>query len=323
MSEAEYEERASQLQRIMPRADATQLACALLSDVERRNGAQSELWADAQFLCAQVLVASGDIAAAIGALQGAASMQAHTPKQQQKKLTIEMNLGDLLRHAIRLDEAEDVLVRNLEQRRELYGVAHTGYAFGAEALAAVYLYQKRYVRAEARAREASGLFRGGDEERYRASMLVQLLAKKGRYPSDDVLSGLADAERSALLAHVPQAAKFPVPPCVPLLWEVWRCVAGDKTNPIERECLTALVKVSSAMGQLTDQIRALERLLVLPTARPEERATLLHQLAAACASAGHTERSTSAAQLEEELVRELGLSWRPDKGYSSRAPEQG
>jgi tetratricopeptide (TPR) repeat protein len=263
-------------------------------------------------------MATAEIARAIESLEAARSFRVETAKHAQKKLTIEMNLGDLLRHALRLDEAEEVLVANVEQRRAMYGDRHVGYAFGAEALATLYLYQKRYVRAEARAREATNLFRGADPERYRASLAVQLLAKKGRHPADDALLALPEGERKAVLSHLPQAIRFPVPSCVPLLWDVWRHVTSTKDTQLERECLRALERVASVAGQLTDQIRALERLLLLPTDRPEERATLLHQLAAACACAGHAERSTSAAQLEEELVRTLGLSWEPHRGYSSR-----
>ncbi len=80
-----------------------------------------------------------DYPRAIAALKSAAQLKPVDDASRKDRLTWQMNLGELLSRSGQHDEAEGVLRTSLDERRELYGAQHSGYAYGLESLAAVVL----------------------------------------------------------------------------------------------------------------------------------------------------------------------------------------
>lgn len=86
---------------------------------------------------AQLRMATGDHARAIAPLEEAARLRPPGPEGERQRLTMNMNLGDVLARASRPEDAEAVLREGLADRLAFYGEDHAGYAYGLEALATV------------------------------------------------------------------------------------------------------------------------------------------------------------------------------------------
>lgn len=106
-----------------------------VKEAEARSGARSTEAADAHFDLSCLFNALGDTERAAAALRRAADTDARTPEALKKRLTVLMNLGQLLERLERLDEAEQVLREGVEGRAHFYGKKHPGHAFGLAPLA--------------------------------------------------------------------------------------------------------------------------------------------------------------------------------------------
>ncbi|WP_375769895.1 tetratricopeptide repeat protein [Archangium gephyra] len=115
-----------------------------LKDAEARAGARGAEAADAWFDLSCLFNALGDTERAAAALRRAADTDARTPEALRKRLTVLMNLGQVLERLERFDEAEQVLREGVEGRARFYGKTHPGYAFGLAPLAWVLSQEKRH-----------------------------------------------------------------------------------------------------------------------------------------------------------------------------------
>lgn len=114
-----------------------------VKEAEARSGARSAEAADAHFDLSCLFNALGDTERAAVSLRLAADTEARTPEALRKRLTVLMNLGQVLERLERFDEAEQVLREGLEGRARFYGKTHPGYAFGLAPLAWVVSSQER------------------------------------------------------------------------------------------------------------------------------------------------------------------------------------
>jgi tetratricopeptide (TPR) repeat protein len=115
--------------------DAEAFLARRVKEAEARSGARSAEAADAHFDLSCLFNALGDATRAAVSLRRAADTDPQTPEALKKRLTVLMNLGQILERLERLDEAEQVLREGLEGRARFYGRTHPGYAFGLAPLA--------------------------------------------------------------------------------------------------------------------------------------------------------------------------------------------
>jgi tetratricopeptide (TPR) repeat protein len=288
-----YEAEASKVRARLDQGDvvgAEQLSRSLLELVEARNPRESALWAEAHFLRCQVLLRAGDWNRALQHLRSAVSLRPASPNETKKKLTYEMNLGDMLLQLGRIEEAELLLRASLETRREVYGLEHAGYGYGASSLASVYLQQGKYREALEVSRAAARAFRSYGDERYLSALALAMVAEKGGNPEADVFAEVDPAVRKELLLHLSRGAEPVIAPWIDLLWDTFGQLQREELPPDSHEgCLAALANVSQALGRHSDRIQALEKLLQLyqQTGRKaEDLAFVLQGLALAYDQAG-------------------------------------
>jgi tetratricopeptide (TPR) repeat protein len=119
--------------------DAEQILEAAIAVAEATHGRDSLEHGEAWFQLASLLAGMGDHERGIDALQTALDLDLPGEDGQRDALTYNMNLGEFLVRADRLQEAAQVLDDGLKGRAALYGNDHPGYAFGLEPLADVHL----------------------------------------------------------------------------------------------------------------------------------------------------------------------------------------
>lgn len=301
MTPAAYEARASEVSARLAAGDvinAERLSRSLLELVETRNGPKTPLWAEAHFLRCQVLLRAGDMNGALQHLQSAASFQPSSPDETKTKLTYEMNLGDMLQHLGRIQDAEQLLRASLEARRELYGLDHAGYGYGAESLGSVYLQQGKYEDARQAGNAAARAFRSYGDERYLSALALVLVAQKGLDPDVDAFAALDPAVRKELSLRVIHGGKPVIAPWIAVLWDTLGQLQRDGLPPDSQEtCLATLANFSQALGRHSDRIRALETLVQLYKdvgRAAEDQAFVLQGLALAYDQAGEKHKARAA-----------------------------
>lgn len=110
----------------------------LLEIVDRartRFGVDSAEHAAALWDLSGLFIAVNDFDQAAETLRQSVNLSVPGEQGRRDRLTGLMNLGEILQHAGRVEEAERVLRESLVERREFYGPDHAGYAYGLEALA--------------------------------------------------------------------------------------------------------------------------------------------------------------------------------------------
>jgi tetratricopeptide (TPR) repeat protein len=116
--------------------EAEEFANRAIYEAEMRFGPATWHYATAQNDLGRLLTFLGQDKTAVDAYRKAADLEFPGNKQATRdRLTYLTNFGQALERLGRLDEAEEVLLRALEGRREFYGRDHSGYAFGLEPLA--------------------------------------------------------------------------------------------------------------------------------------------------------------------------------------------
>lgn len=119
--------------------EAEELMTRELQAVAAQHGQGSQAWASAQCDLGNVLLNADQLDRAIECYRKAATASAADPQFRKDHLTYRLNLGQALRMAGRLDEAEAELRRGAQDRMAFYGREHPGYAFGLASLADVLL----------------------------------------------------------------------------------------------------------------------------------------------------------------------------------------
>jgi tetratricopeptide (TPR) repeat protein len=133
---------------------AEELVLSALRDVVASQGEHSPAYATAQNDLGVVCLYVRQVERAIEAFRAAVGVEAAGDESAERdRLTFCLNLAHALCEAGRLDEAEDVLTGSLPSRETIYGLRHSGYAFGLEPLAEV-LLKKRNLEAALEAADA-------------------------------------------------------------------------------------------------------------------------------------------------------------------------
>jgi len=119
-------------------AEAEEFANHAIYQAEMKFGPASPQYAAAYYDLGRLLSFLGQDNLAVDAYCKASDLEFPGNKQATRdRLSYLIDLGQTLAWLGRLDEAEEVLRRALDGRREFYGRDHSGYAFGLEPLAAV------------------------------------------------------------------------------------------------------------------------------------------------------------------------------------------
>ncbi|MEU7696256.1 tetratricopeptide repeat protein [Microbispora sp. SCL1-1] len=154
--------------------DAEQLLVRELGKAERGYGHGSPQWASAQGDLGNLLFSSGQVDRAVDCYRSACSYPPAGDREAYKDhLTYRLNLGTVLTMAGRLDEAEDELRRNVQERRDFYGREHPGYAYALEPLADVLLRRGDVGQARQIVEEAVGTFWRSGHERVATALALR------------------------------------------------------------------------------------------------------------------------------------------------------
>jgi tetratricopeptide (TPR) repeat protein len=265
-------------------------------------------------------VSSGDLDRASDALRRAAALPAHDDVSQKLRITILMNLGEVLAHAHRLDEAEHVLRENFAEREIFYGREHAGYAYGAEALADLLFTRGQHEEALQHAQDAARLFARLAHERLPAALALRALLVKAcdgaEAPGFD-LTALSDAQIEATVhALFVRAQRAPSDIAFAVLDEL---VTALETRPLLRRArLNAVAFTANLARQHADHqrgIRAAQQAIALLD-QPEDALEKTRSLEGLALFYSHARRNHEAeASYEDALqrARELG-----DRAVQSR-----
>jgi tetratricopeptide (TPR) repeat protein len=140
-------------------AEAEAFANQAIYEAEAKFGPQSHQYATAQNDRGRILTFLGQHASAVEAYRSASALEFRgDPQATRDHLAYLMNLGQTLEWLNRLDEAEEVLRRALDGRREFYGRDQPGHALGLEPLAAVLARRGNYSEALQCVSEAVRIF---------------------------------------------------------------------------------------------------------------------------------------------------------------------
>jgi tetratricopeptide (TPR) repeat protein len=187
---------------------AEELLEAVAEEAGDRHGHHSPQHAAACFDLATLRAAAGDATGAVKAMREACRVEVTDGQSRQDRLTYQMNLAELLRAAGELDRAEQVLRSSLDEREQLYGSDHPGYARGLEALADILLARGRAEEALPLVEEAAASYRQHDHRRLAASLALRAHAlKSARGSETSVFDDLDELSGGVLLDLVSECAK--------------------------------------------------------------------------------------------------------------------
>jgi tetratricopeptide (TPR) repeat protein len=132
----------------------------------------------------------GDLKRAAAAYRRACSGPLPTETQALRdRLTYLVNLATTLETLGELDEAEEVLRRGVERRREFYGPDHPGHAFGLEPLAALLLRRGKHEEALRLLNEAATIYWNHGHPRVASALAVRAEALKAVGNSEPPFAG--------------------------------------------------------------------------------------------------------------------------------------
>lgn len=190
-------ERAAPLLKRGATADAEALAVAEVRRVTQEAGTKCAAYATAQNDLGRVLLAAGQLSAAVGPFRIAASIKLPGNSQGTRdRLTYLVNLGTLLLQLERLEESEAVLLESVECRKAFYGEEHAGYGFGLEPFAEVLLKKRNLEKAlEVTEQCVANFWANGHERLASALALSEHIAQIMRAPGpvSEILPKLPDA----------------------------------------------------------------------------------------------------------------------------------
>jgi tetratricopeptide (TPR) repeat protein len=184
------------------RAEETALEAVRLAGQEQ--GKESAGYYQSQLTFATVHIATGRVEQSIQILQAALAGGVPADANAQKeRLTLLMNLGEVLVRLERYDEAEQVLRDGLEGRRLFYGTDHPGYAFGLEPLGELLLACEKYAEALPIAEEVVENFRHSQHPRLIEGLALRAITRLAVGDAENAFSEVGDLSK-------PQVEEFAV-----------------------------------------------------------------------------------------------------------------
>ncbi|MEU6427093.1 tetratricopeptide repeat protein [Microbispora sp. NPDC046973] len=247
--------------------DAEQLLAKELRKAERRHGRGSPQWASAQCDLGNLLFSSGQVDRAVDCYRAACSSPPAGDREAYKDhLTYRLNLGTVLTTAGRLDEAEDELRRNLQERHDFYGREHPGYAYALEPLADVLLRRGDIGQARRLAEEAVGTFWRHGHERVATALALRaeiVVAGADGEPAFSGLEQLPDGVVEQIALTVMSRAGGATPTGRAVLTSLIAALE-DRLGPDHQATLNALSQLANTSHDIGDEagrVRAIEKVL--------------------------------------------------------------
>jgi len=187
---------------------AEELVAAVVEEAARRHGTHSPQHAAASFDLATVRTAAGDAAGAVEAMREACRIEPKVAQDEKDRLTYQLNLGQLLRAAGQLDEAEQGLRSSLDERERLYGDDDPSYAQGLEALADALLARGKAEEALRLVDRAIRIYRAHEHERLASCLALRAhVVKAAGGPGTESFDSLDQLPGATLLALIEECAR--------------------------------------------------------------------------------------------------------------------
>jgi tetratricopeptide (TPR) repeat protein len=283
--------------------EAEQFANQAIYEAEMKFGPATPQYATAQNDLGRLLTFLGQDKTAVNAYRKASDLEFPGDRQATRdRLTYLVNLGQTLEWLGRLDEAEEVLRRALEGRRELYGKDHSGYAFGLESLAGLLARKGNAAEALKLISAAIRVF-WKNQHTHVASALVRrafiLQASGSPNPPFTGLDGLSDD----LVEEMAREGVHTVADSDPA---VSRLVLGElvgfvvaRLGETHAQCVNLLVALSNVernLGNAEAWVDAVRRVLAIQDRLGQSADALaaVQGLAAALSAAGKNEEAEAA-----------------------------
>ncbi|WP_432867288.1 tetratricopeptide repeat protein [Microbispora rosea] len=247
--------------------DAEQLLLKELRKAERKHGPGSPQWASAQCDLGNLLFSSGRLDRAVDCYRSACSRPpAGDPEAYKDHLTYRLNLGMVLTTAGRLDEAEDELRRNLQERRDFYGREHPGYAYALEPLADVLLRRGDIGQARQLVEEAVGNFWRNGHERVATALALRAEIVVAAAAGESAFTGLEqlpdDVVEQIALTVMSRTGQDPATGRAVLTSLI--AALEERLGPDHQTTLNALSQLANTghdIGDETGRVRAIEKVL--------------------------------------------------------------
>ncbi|MEU8659763.1 tetratricopeptide repeat protein [Actinoplanes philippinensis] len=153
--------------------DAETVMLREVEAVTARHGEGSPEWASAQCDLGNVLLNTEQLDRAIECFRQAATVTPRDHESRKDRLTLRLTVGQALRRAGRLDEAEAELRKGVEERLAFYGREHAGYALGLEPLASVLLERGDVAGARQAVEETVANFWNNGHERLASALALR------------------------------------------------------------------------------------------------------------------------------------------------------
>lgn len=294
--------------------DAEQILQAAIAVAESTHGRDSLEHGEAWFQLASLLAGMGDHERGVDALQTALDLDLPGEDGQRDRLTYNMNLGEFLVRAGRLQEAAQVLDDGLKGRAALYGNDHPGYAFGLEPLADVHLALDDAEGALARFDQCLQIFWEAGHPRVTTALAGRAFALSALDVDDllDPVAQLPDELISDVIdALLERAERAPSLDALVVLDAAVDLAEGRCKRRL-RDVLVTQSNVAQSVGDLETRISTLDQLL--PMAQSDgESIDLLQALALALSDSANHADAEQAYVRAVAAAEELG-----DPGYQSR-----
>lgn len=236
------------------------------------------------------------------------------PQATRERLTCLMNLGSFLQILERHDEAENVLLQGVHERRAFYGEDHPGFGFGLEPLAELYLALRRHEDALQVADAAVDNFSRVEHPRVVTALALraEIVAAAGidAEPLHEIVRELPDELLEELVGHVASRLDVQAAPRHERVMEALLPLVDERlgrAHPAAVHLRTTLANVHRFTNRHEDRVRLVEELLRVAHEQNDGPMTVqtLMGLSLACEEAGYRHESIQALEAAVRLAREI------------------
>ncbi|MBL7038964.1 MAG: tetratricopeptide repeat protein [Pirellulaceae bacterium] len=173
--------------------EAVSMMKQCVAEVRENCGDVSDKHAQALFHFGTLLCSTGDLDQGAELCRQAADACPDSTSGKKERLTYLMNVGQMLSHAGKPEQAVPVLQDSLAERIAFYGSGHAGVAYGQQVLAESLLASGQYAQGLEHAQAAVEIFESEQHHEFPGTFALQAaLASAAGHTTESIWQGLAD-----------------------------------------------------------------------------------------------------------------------------------